>query len=51
MGGTFGGGGGAIGRIRIVTRADDPTIESTAVMSPAFDDPATTATQAQAPVQ
>jgi hypothetical protein len=51
VGGTFGGGGGAIGRIRILTRKDDPMIEATAVMSPALDDPGSTATQAQAPVQ
>jgi hypothetical protein len=38
-----GGGGGAIGRIRINTRSGTATIEG--VMSPAFDDPNTTATQ------
>ena len=37
-----GGGGGAVGRIRINTRSGTAVIE---VMSPAFDDPTTTATQ------
>ncbi|HEY1557196.1 MAG TPA: hypothetical protein VGF94_20310 [Kofleriaceae bacterium] len=47
-----GGGGGAIGRIRINSRrGTGATIESGAVMSPAFSDPATTATQGSAVVQ
>ncbi len=41
-----GGGGGAAGRIRINTRGGTAVIEG--VMSPAFDDPATTATQGTA---
>ncbi len=41
-----GGGGGASGRIRINTRGGTAVIEG--VMSPAFDDPATTATQGTA---
>ena len=44
-----GGGGGAIGRIRINTRNGTATIDG--VMSPAFDDPDSTATQGTATLE
>ena len=47
-----GGGGGGIGRIRLNTRRNaGVTVESSAVMSPALDDAASTATQGSAVVQ
>jgi len=48
-GATAGGGGGAVGRIRINTRGGSATIDG--VMSPAFGDPSSTATQGSATTQ
>jgi hypothetical protein len=44
-----GGGGGAVGRIRINSRSGTATVSG--VMSPAFSDLATTATQGAVTVQ
>jgi hypothetical protein len=43
-----GGNGGAVGRIRINTRAGATTLGANAIMSPAFTDVGTTATQGTA---
>jgi hypothetical protein len=51
MGGTFGAGGGAVGRMRFHTRAGAVTVEAGAVLSPALDDNQTTTTQGPARVQ
>jgi len=50
-GGTDEGGGGGIGRIRVNTRSGTASVMGAAVMSPAFDDSPTTATQGVATVQ
>jgi hypothetical protein len=53
-GGTFvgaaGGGGGSVGRIRINTRSGNVNLMSGSSLSPSFNDPGTTATQAAATV-
>jgi hypothetical protein len=43
-----GGGGGAVGRIRVNTRSGAVSVGSNAVMSPSFDDAASTATSGTA---
>lgn len=51
VGGTFGAGGGAVGRMRFHTREGTVTVEAGAVLSPALDDSPTTTTQAPARVE
>lgn len=49
--GTFGGGGGAVGRMRFHTRAGSVNLLGSSVLSPSLTDAPTTTTEARATVQ